>query len=246
MKKISFLFILVILSISFAQALDIEPNRWVDFTGKLGNSDVQLSIYRFSNGTLKGNYCYKKFEKRIPLTGKISGDLIELTEIVNGRVSGIFTGKVFTDDKDRFEGRWTNSDKTKSYNLKLTLSSIVAGSESHRYGSLATDSEVENFMKKTKDAILKNDHQWIISHIKYPINVTLNHKRIAIKSQKQMSVNFNQIFHAEFKRKIKDACTCNMFTNYRGTMLGAGEIWIDDYDFKLKPKNLLLIKAIIN
>ncbi|NQX55772.1 hypothetical protein HQN86_19275 [Pedobacter panaciterrae] len=244
MKKISLLFILVMLSISFAQALEIGPNHWVDFTGKLGNSDVQLSIYRFSNGTLKGNYCYKKFEKKIPLTGKINGDVIELTEMVNGRANGIFTGKVFTDDKDRFEGVWTNSDKTKSYDLKLTLCSIVSGSENHRYGSFATDSEVENFMKKAKDAILENDRQWLISRIKYPINVTLNHKRIAIKSQKQMSVNFSQIFHAEFKRKIKDACTCNMFTNYRGTMLGAGEIWIEG--FKVKSKDQLLIKALNN
>lgn len=244
MKKIYLLFILIILSISFAQALEIEPNRWVDFTGKLGNSDIQLSIYRLSNGTLRGNYCYKKLEKKIPLVGKINGDKIELTEGVNGKINGTITGKVFTNDKDRFEGKWTNSDKTKSYNFKLTLSSIVSGSDSHRYSSLATDSEVENFMKYVKEAILKNDRQWVISHIKYPVNVTLNHKRTAIKSQKQMSVNFNQIFHAEFKKKIKDACTCNMFVNYQGIMLGDGQIWVET--FKMKSKDQLLIKALNN
>lgn len=244
MKKTYLLFILIILSISWAQALEIESNRWVDFTGKLGNSDVQLSIYRFSNGTLKGNYCYKKFEKKIPLSGKINGDKIELTEMINGKVNGVITGKVFTNDKDRFEGTWTSSDKIKSYNLKLTLGSIVSGSYSHRYRSTTTDSEVEGFMKNVKNAILKNDRQWVISHIKYPINVTLNQKRRAIKNQNQMSVNFSQIFHADFKKKIKEECICNMFTNYQGIMLGDGQIWIEY--FKVKSKGQLLIKALNN
>ena len=162
MKK-QFLLILVLAMVTtICHALSFDKRWWYDFDGKLGESEIQLSIYIPDSGTvLKGNYCYKKYEIKIQLSGQLNGDSIELTEYHDGKPSGHFIGKAFTDNRDRFEGTWTDSMGTKNLSFKMTLSSACyAASSNHRYsGFPGTDDDVENFMKKVKSSILKGDKE---------------------------------------------------------------------------------------
>ena len=228
-KHIILTFLFFTLS-TLCHAFDFDTNKWTDFEGTLGKANIQLSLYRFDNGQLKGNYCYKKHESKIQLTGQITGDKIVITEFLNGKPNGRFEGKVFTDNLDRFEGTWTDSSNTKSMELKLTLQSICGGEYDHRYSDFyGSDDDVEKFMKHVKTSILNSDKEWIANHVSYPIKTTLyKDKVITIKNKKQLIENFDQIFHQEFKDKIKSFCVCNMFNNYQGVMLGNGEIWINN------------------
>jgi len=244
-KHIILIFLLFAVSI-FCQAFEFDTNKWTDFEGTLGNAKIQLSIYRLDNGQLKGNYCYKKYESKIQLTGQMTGDKIEITEFLNGKPNGHFEGKVFTDNLDRFEGTWTDSSKTKSVEFKLTLQSICGSDYSHRYSDFyGTDDDVEKFMKYIKTSILNGDKEWIANHVRYPIKTTIKEKAITIKTKAQLIENFDQIFHQEFKDMIKSFCTCNMFSNYQGVMLGNGQIWInnkpnskdDKFDFEITAIN---------
>lgn len=199
------------------------------------------------SGQLKGNYCYKKFESKIQLTGQVTGDKIVITEFLNGKPNGRFEGKVFTDNLDRFEGKWTNISNTKTIEFKLTLQSVCDSDFDHRYSHFyGTDDDVEKFMKHVKTSILKGDKEWIANHISYPIKTTIfKDKVININNKKELIDNFDQIFHQEFKDKIKSFCVCNMFNNYQGIMLGNGEIWVcnrlsstvDKFDFNITAIN---------
>lgn len=229
MKKqwgISFLFLFFSLTI---QALDLEIGSWNDFDGFLGKTGIQLSLFRFENGQVKGTYCYKKYETHITLTGNISGNKLELTESANGKTTGYFSGSLFTDDADRFEGTWKDASKTKSIAFKLTLSGVKGNSYEHRYNDILGSNEaVEAFMKKAKAAIAGADRTWLASHTLFPIFCAVNGKPVQIKSQKQFIEKFDLIFHNAFKQQVAKACTCNMFCNYRGVMLGNGELWISN------------------
>lgn len=227
----------LLLTISFlvlttlCQAFKLEPNQWVDFDGALGQTNIQLSLYRFENGQIRGNYCYKKYESKIQLIGKIKGNQVELTELLNGKPNGTFKGNISTDpSSDTFEGTWTNRSKTKTVVFKLNLTSITYGNYNHRYDYFkGTDDDVENFMKHVKRSILNDDKDWIASHIYYPLKTTLNgSKPITIKTKQQLIANFDKVFYKAFKDAIKTFCTCNLFYNDYGAMLGNGEIWINN------------------
>lgn len=101
-------------------------------------------------------------------------------------------------------------------------------------------------MKHVKSSILSDDKLWIADYINYPLKTTLNGQRsITIKSKKQLITNFDKVFHRAFKDKIKTFCTCNLFYNDYGAMLGNGEIWInntsnstsDKFDFCISMVN---------
>ena len=243
MKKLIIITFLLFTVSTLCHAFDFDTNKWTDFEGTLGKASIQLSLYRFDNGQLKGNYCYKKYESKIQLTGQITGDKIVITEFLNGKPNGRFEGKVFTDNLNRFEGTWTDSSNTNSIEFKLTHQSSCGSDYDHRYSDFyGTDDDVENFMKRIKTSILNGDKEWIANHISYPLKTTLNNtKTLTIKNKKQLIDNFYQIFHSEFKDKIKSFCVCNMFNNYQGTMLGNGQIWInnkpnstdDKFDFNI-------------
>ena len=156
-KHIILTFLLFTLS-TLCHAFDFDTNKWIDFEGTLGKVSIQLSLYRFDNGELKGNYCYKKHESKIQLTGQITGDKIVITEFLNDKSNGRFEGKFFTDNLNRFEGTWTDSSNTKSVEFKLTRESICGSEYDHRYSDFyGSDDDVEKFMKHVKASILNGD-----------------------------------------------------------------------------------------
>lgn len=221
------LILLFLLLSHFSPALDLNTNQWVDFEGKLGNLDIRLSLFRLENGKIAGNYCYKKYDTKIKLVGRMDGNKISLSEIVNGKSQGNFTG-VFTNKNDSFEGKWTNQIRILDFNLHI--SSIPAiGNLEHRYSFFdKTDDDVEIFMRKVKKAILTNNKVWIAKYVNYPLRTHLSNKKaIIIKTPKQLIANFDEIFHEEFKKEIAPFCCCNLFFNSDGAMLGDGHIWIN-------------------
>jgi hypothetical protein len=232
----------------FCQALHLDKNRWHDFEGKLGTKDIRLSIYLLDNGLLKGSYCYTKYETKIQLTGQISDNKIELTELINGNPTGYFIGKIFTDSLDKFEGIWTDSFRIKNIDFKTTYASASAVTFlEERYNDIyGTDVDVEKFMKKIKVSILGGDKEWIASHINFPLKTSISNNLVIIRNKKQLIDNFEKIFHPEFKNEIKSSCVCNMSSNYQGVMLGHGQIWINNKPNSTQDNFDFIITAINN
>lgn len=228
--KYFFLLFFVLSSQINAQLL--VEDYWHDFEGKIADYEVSLSIRKVETTTnepnIVGNYCYKKYDKKISLSGYITSEnTIELSEISNGIITGNFKGKIWTDDKDRFEGTWTNPENTKKLDFKLTLESIPGGGGSERrYLFGKSDEEVENFMQKIKKSVDKNDKVWLSENIQYPIKVNIGKKIISIKNSNEFIAKYDSIFYPTFKSIIKNESTCNMFANWSGVMLGNGSIWI--------------------
>lgn len=248
MRK-NLLFVLsLLLWTTLCHALEIQPNTWTDFEGTLGKTNIELSLFRFENGQIKGNYCYRKYDKKIQLTGQIKGNQLEFTEIIDGKKGATFRGKVFTDDRDRFTGTWIDETETRSLDVKLTLASICGNDFDHRYTDFyGTDDETERFMKLIKTSILTNDKATVASNISYPINVTIGkQQKFKIKNKQSLIANFDKIFTPKYKEAIRLSRTCNLFCNYQGAMLADGKIWINNKPGSVKGKYGYTVIAINN
>lgn len=249
MKAGYFLTLLTVLSFNTAQALTLEAGKWYDFEGLIGKAKVQLSLFLLNNGQLKGNYCYHTYERKILLSGNMTGDQIVLTEHTADGTMARLKGALASDSADHFDGTWEDMEGIKSFPFRLTLRSISGSSYVNRYSGFlyGSDQDVEDFMKQVKSAILKGDKNWVAAHLHYPIRVSLNGQEdITLKNKEQLIVNFEAVFYPEFKEQIKGFCSCNLFVNYQGAMLGNGQIWINQTPKSTMEKHSYRITAINN
>lgn len=189
MKK-KVLLILIILFSGLSNALTLEKNMWHDFDGKIGNSEIQLSIYISNDGHVNGNYCYKKFEKKLFISGTINNGLFDFTELIEDNPNGYLKGSVSTEGNIIFEGTWTNFEKSKSLNLKLQHYASCGGTLEHRYIDFyGTDEDVETFMKHVKKSILNNDKEWLSSHVNFPITINTSKKKLTLINRNSSKIS---------------------------------------------------------
>lgn len=206
MKKICSILYLLFQTYIFSFALDLELNKWHDFSGNLGNKSFQISFFVLESGNLMGNYCLTSDENKVKFKGKFKGNEITLFVYDGINIVHRITGKIFTDTQDRFEGTWENLLKKDKLIFKTSLLSINSGNADKRYENLmGSDVDAENFVKKVKMAISQNDKNWLGDHIFYPLTTLISGtKPTVIKNKAQFLVQFE---------KIKNTCSCNMFNN---------------------------------
>jgi hypothetical protein len=227
MKKILTLILFVCLGALLAKA-QLSPNQWSDYKGLMSKTNISLSLYLGDNGKVTGTYCYAKYDKRIALTGNSNGRDITLFEMHQGKQTATLKGTLLTDSTDHFKGTWSDGKITMPFDVHLSC--ITAGSPTKRYNDTeANDTTVENYMKKVKTAIVNQNKAWLSTQVTYPFTVfTPNGKTKNLKNKQEFISNYKLIVSESLKKRIADICTCHLFMNYRGVMLGNGEVWINE------------------
>jgi len=239
------LFLLFSLCLSSVHAEFPQSNAWNNFEGKLGNSDIQMSFFLFKNGEIKGNYILKYTGTKIQFNGQKKAGTIVLTEFINNVTGRTFKGRVFTDSADKFEGTWTDVSQQVSLAFSLRLVFINPGTYEHRYTDLlGTNTEIEEFIKKARASILVNDKAWIAEHTRFPLKHVQGKGFNAINTKQQMIRYFDQLFTNNFKERIKQYYTTNLFTKNGSVMFGKGELWISNTANSTKEKYGFNIVAI--
>jgi len=225
--KTTYLFLLLS-TFSFSQ--DIE-NGWSTYNGKIGNSSIIVSLFKDAKNNLIGNYCYNKYEKRIPLKGILGKDSFTISEYSNSKATATFYGLFVTNDS--ITGKWKNNSNNNIFDFTMQLSAWTGGSIDHKYSSLGSNKEIENYFEKTKKAIIDDDKIWLSTNISYPIKVTINNKKVTIKSSKDFITKYTSIITQAFKTKISNHCICDIFANDQGAMIANGALWINKIKSKL-------------
>ena len=218
--------LIIYLFTSFCNSQTLKEG-WNTFDGYIFENDVVVNIYCDSIGNLTGDYCYKKEETRIPLKGKLKGSTIILDEFTDNKITSEFSGKIDA-EKNIITGKWmstTHSDKV----FFLKLESWTGGNLENRY-AFGINEEIEQFFKKIKSSIVNDDKIWLSKNIQLPLNVNFGKKKIKIKNQKQFITNYSKIMSESFKKRIKESCICNIFSNSHGAMITNGAIWINEFD----------------
>jgi len=221
-------FVLWLPGFLFSQTLPAQglANTWNNFEGKLGNSDIQMSLYLFKNGDLKGNYILKYIGTKILISGTKKGNIVGLTEQISGQPSRNFSGKIIGDS---LVGTWIDIAPRPALHFMLRLMSSTTGSFEHRYTDiLGTTENVEQFVQTARSAILSGNKDWIADHTTYPLKHLVGNGYNGIANKQQLIQHFSQIFTKEFKEKISQVFTTNLFVKNASVMLGNGELWISN------------------
>ena len=219
-------FVFLMHAILFVQVSQAQwqPNTWNNFEGKLGTSDIQMSLYLFKNGDLKGNYIVKYVSTKILLAGTKKENAISLAEQISGQPVRSFAGKI---KSDTLMGTWIDLAPRPALHFFLHHVSSTSGSFEHRYTDMfGTTENVEQFVQNARSAILSNNKDWIADHIRYPLKHLTGNGFNGITNKQQMIRHFSQIFTKEYKEKIAHDYTTNLFVKNGSVMLGNGELWI--------------------
>lgn len=225
MKKVILALFLLLATISNAQT--IQKYFWTAFEGTIGKNEIVVNIYCDSTGNLTGDYCYKKYETRIPLKGKINNNALYLDELIDNKINARFNGKINESD-NTVSGKWSSTQNS-DMAFSLRLASKTGGTPENRYG-FGDNEKTETFFKKIKTSILKDDKAWLSKNIKYPISVNIASKRVKVKTAKDFVAKYSKIMNAKYKSDIQNNCICDIFSNWRGAMFANGLVWINQLD----------------
>lgn len=242
MKNIIFL-ISFIISIN---AQGLELNKFNEYAGTINNKwPIKISLFAFENGKIKGTYFYTKHKQKIKLEGMQTKDGIILNEYSDkNKITGVFNGKAFSDNRDRFNGTWQNLNTKKEYSFELILTSTFRGQWNNRYveAGINYESDVESFANNIQKYILTNATNDLVQVINFPIVTFLKNERVEIKNANEFRKNYNEIFTSEYIEKIKKLAPINLIASYEGIQFGdKGEIWFRCIENKDGKCNLLIV-----
>jgi hypothetical protein len=104
-------------------------------------------------------------------------------------------------------------------------------------------SEFEAFFKKVQQLAAKGDKAGVAGYVAYPIQVKINGKKVTITTKEQFIKRYDQIFNNKVKNALKNQKVDQTFVNYRGVMVGDGELW---FNVSLKNQHQFFITSINN
>lgn len=241
--KLVALFLFLIFFHANAWGFTLDANRWHNFSGKLNNKVVYLTLFATDEGELHGSYSDCDRKSKVILSGTVNGNQIKLKGNLKGKVFEEFELKNISDSTDRLQGTRVDKNTNVKSAVSFRLGSMTAGRLEHRYSDFfGVDDDVEQFLADIQTAVRTNDKAWIAKNVHYPMSVRIAPKKsLNIKNQNQFIQNYDKIFTPSYKKAVLKSCTCNLFFNYNGVMLGSGEIWIyqkensteESYDFEI-------------
>lgn len=83
----------------------------------------------------------------------------------------------------------------------------------------------EKVFKTVQSLVEKGDKQQVAQYILYPVNVYINGQKTKISNEAEFVKYYDQIFNEKVKQALITQDVKETFVNYKGVMVGNGEIW---------------------
>ena len=204
----------------------IENNINSVFEGNIGNQNICMAIYRDGEQLFASYITQNDEDGEISLQGKIQVDNASFI-LHNENNNIIFNGTIKPDTKEGelLDGNFTNDEKS---HFSLVYTHAIGNTYETRYSIPGSNTEdIEDFAKKIKEYIIKNNKQGFAELIDYPINIKINDKKTTINSAEEFEKIYDDIINSEFKLALSKAYTKYLDSNPTGIMLANGKIWIN-------------------
>ena len=201
------------------------------FDGAVGERNIGMAIYRSGSELTASLFTANEKDPETKLLGTLNKDTSSFV-LTSEDGSITFEGTLSPDTSkgDRLTGTYKNTKDQSETEFHLTLSHSVGSPLEGRYPLVNADAaDVENFARQIKLNIVEDKRQEFADLINYPINVTINNKKISINSSEEFIQHYNDIITSDFRNKLSDSYTKYLFSNSMGVMLGDGEIWFDKF-----------------
>jgi len=83
-----------------------------------------------------------------------------------------------------------------------------------------------SYFEKLQKNVAKNNKAAVADSITFPLRVNHNGKSVMIKSKKEFIKKYDNIMTAKVKKKLLAQKIDNLFVNWKGVMVGDGEVWL--------------------
>ncbi len=120
------------------------------------------------------------------------------------------------------------TDDVEEYRKNNTKSLTATDTDSNRYSvaGIENAAEFEEAFQDLQTFVANNDKKAVAEYIAYPINVTINGSKVEIKSEGEFVENYDNIMTEAVKTVFLKQKVDDTFVNYKGVMVGQGELWI--------------------
>ena len=213
-------------------------DQYALYKGKLGKSDISLVLQAKNEdgeisdaaGRVTGTYYFDATQKDVFFQGDHDGhNNITLSEAGSKVTPGAKIKAHFEpDSKDKTEknarivGTWQSADGKQTLPLQVELFTVCLGE-----GGDGSTPLVERSARTFRNAVIEHDRATVAKLIQYPINVWILDKKHRIRNQAELLAKYDAIFTRRYCAAIKASVPHDLFSNYQGSMLGAGIVWID-------------------
>ena len=123
-------------------------------------------------------------------------------------------------------GTWEALDSARQIPFYLRLDSEYPGTLGDLYGR-DHDEVVNRAAQRFRLAVMGRDKNTVAALIRYPIEITVDGKRLRIKDPRALTLDRERIFTPKYCNAVAQAVPRAMFVNEQGIMLGDGEAWFD-------------------
>ncbi|RXZ77786.1 hypothetical protein EBB07_27310 [Paenibacillaceae bacterium] len=125
-----------------------------------------------------------------------------------------------------FAGHVWAEKSTTSSGSAVTLAPAEQNTNPYDNAGIDDPKEFTNFLDQLQKHVAKNNKAAVAELVSYPLRVNHDGKSLIIKTKKDFIARYNQIFTDEIKKKLLAQQADTVFVNWKGVMVGDGEIWI--------------------
>jgi len=83
-----------------------------------------------------------------------------------------------------------------------------------------------SYFEKLQKNVAKNNKTAVADSISFPLRVNHNGKSVMIKTKKEFIAKYDKIMTAQVKKKLLAQKVDKLFVNWKGVMVGDGEVWL--------------------
>src|SRR6185312_9575898 len=217
---------------SFAQSPPTGLST-IEMSGTIGTYRVGLNVsVRDSAQFAGGHYFYASRLANIPLTGRVDGETVTLTEPGGGVFHlHLVTNAATTDRPLSFYtstglvGTWTSGSATLP--VSLGIETVYPGmGPTPWYGDVTTrsDAAFETMVRHFLHGALTGNRQEAAQAVSFPLRVN-GEKRLIIRSKSSFYAHWNDIFTPTYLAVLRNAIPHEMFVRDGQAMVGNGAAW---------------------
>ena len=81
------------------------------------------------------------------------------------------------------------------------------------------------FFHELKDSVVRDDKRAVAGLVRYPLNVFVGGRRTVVRSPAELVKRYHEVFNDNVVGAVKAQEADALFANWRGVMLGHGQVW---------------------
>ena len=203
-----------------------------ELNGTVGGHRIGLSMTMRDEQFIAAHYFYVSHLTDIPLSGRIDGEAVTLTE-PGGAVFHLHyindqphKAPLDFDHAFGMAGTWTDGKTVLPVSLAIAFGDVDDGNGRYSMVTGATDEEYEALVRRFLHGALTGNRAETAGAVSYPLTVN-GARHLVIRNKAGLYAHWNEIFTPKYLAILRQAVPHDMFVSEEKVMICNGEAWFD-------------------